>query len=168
MQNIKTNSPVTVTKRFDISSIELWDLISTPGNLNDCHPFCHTNEILEWSDEVHTDRLVYLNGRTYIRRFQTWEKGRGYTLLIGEQGGLQSFVEWSINSISESESQLTISVHPFLLAGIPKIVSYIPYVFWVKPKLRSYLKSVLSGFEYFSRTHKAVPRNHFGRHSWFS
>ena len=58
MQSIKTNSPVTVTKRFDISSSELWDLISTPGNLNDCHPFCQTNEVLEWSDEVHTDRRV--------------------------------------------------------------------------------------------------------------
>ena len=168
MDSIKTNSPISVTKQFDVSSDDLWNLISAPGNLNDCHPFCKSNDVLQWDDSEHVDRLVYLNDRTYIRRFLTWDEGKGYTLRIGEENGLQSFVEWSIASISEQQSRLTITVHPYILAGINPVLSFLPYRFWVQPKLRRYLNSVVSGFEYVARTGKTVPRNHFGRHSWFS
>ena len=168
MDEIKTNSPISVKMSFDVSNDALWELISAPGNLNDCHPFCKSNEALQWDDEGHIDRLVYLNGRTYIRQFLTWDVGEGYTLRIGEENGLQSFVKWEIDSISENESQLTITVHPYLLAGYPKIVSYLPYQFWIKPRMRRYLRSVVSGFNHVARTGEPVPRNHFGRHSWFS
>lgn len=168
MDSIKTSSPISVSKRFEIPVDELWTLISTPGNLNECHPFCKSNEVLEWTDESHIDRLVYLNDRTYVRRFLTWDEGQGYTLRIGEDDGLLSFVEWTIRSLSETTSELNIRVHPYLLAGIPKIISYLPYKFWVRPKLHKYLTSVVSGFEHVARTKEPVPRNHFGRHSWFS
>ena len=168
MKFIKTNSPISVKQSFDVSSDVLWELISAPGNLNDNHPFCKSNEAIQWDEDVHLDRLVYLNGRTYIRQFLTWDEGEGYKLLIGEENGLKSFVQWEIDAISENKSQLTITVHPYLLAGYPKIVSFIPYQFWVKPRMRRYLRSVVSGFEHVARTGEAVPRNHFGRHPWFS
>ena len=168
MKNIKTNSPILVKKSFDVSSDVLWKLISVPGNLNDCHPFCESNEVIQWDEDGHIDRLVYLNGRTYIRQFLTWDEGKGYTLRIGEENGLQSFVQWEIDAISENKSQLTITVHPYLLAGYPKIVSYLPYQFWIRPRMRRYLRSVVFGFEYVARTGESVPRNHFGRHPWFS
>ena len=168
MKSIKTNSPISVRQSFDVSSDVLWKLISAPGNLNDCHPFCKSNDVLQWDGEGHIDRLVYLNGRTYIRQFLTWDEGEGYTLRIGEENGLQSFVKWEIDSISSSESQLTITVHPYLLAGYPKIVSHVPYQLWIKPKLHRYLRSVVSGFAYVAQTGEPVPRNHFCRHSWFS
>ena len=168
MKSIKTNSPISVRKSFDVSSDALWELVSAPGNLNDSHPFCKSNEAIQWDDEGHVDRLVYLNGRTYIRQFLTWDEGAGYTLRIGEENGLQSFVQWEIDAISENKSQLKITVHPYLLAGDPKVVSILPYQLWIKPKMRRYLRSVVSGFDYVARTGKAVPRNHFGRHSWFS
>jgi len=168
MKNIKTNSPISVRMSFDVSNDALWELISLPGNLNDGHPFCKSNEALQWDDDEHIDRLVYLNGRTYIRQFLTWDVGKGYTLRIGEENGLQSFVQWEIDIISENKSQLTITVHPYLLAGYPKVVSFLPYQFWIKPRMRRYLRSVVSGFEYVARTGQAVPRNHFGRHPWFS
>ena len=84
MKSIKTNSPISVKKSFDVSSDALWELVSAPGNLNDSHPFCKSNETIQWDDEGHVDRLVYLNGRTYIRQFLTWDEGAGYTLRIGE------------------------------------------------------------------------------------
>ena len=168
MKNIKTNSPISVKESFDVSSDVLWKLVSAPGNLNDCHPFCESNEVIQWDEDDHMDRLVYLSGRTYIRQFLTWDEGKGYTLRIGEENGLQSFVQWEIDSISENKSQLTITVHPYLLAGYPKIVSFLPYQLWIKPRMRRYLRSVVSGFEYVARTGEPVPRNHFGRHPWFS
>ena len=163
-----TSPPISATQAFECSTDELWTLISAPGNLNDAHPFCDRNDALVWDGETHRDRLVYLNGRTYVREFQTWKPGEGYTLLIGEEGGPQSYVVWTIEAISKGRSQLTITVHPYLLANLPGIVAFLPYRLWIVPRMRTYLRSVVGGFAHVASTGEAVPRNHFGRHSWFS
>ena len=54
------------------------------------------------------------------------------------------------------------------LVKMNKILSFLPFIFYIRPKLRNYLKSVLNGFSYYSRTGKSVPRNNWGKHSWFS
>jgi len=159
--------PVSQSIDFNMSSNQLWKLISAEGNLNFCHPFCKTNDIIEWGDENYSDMLVYLNGRTYIRKFQTWEEGVGYTLLIGEENGPQSFVKWVIEELG-NKSKLTITVYPFILAKLPNVLAFIPHKLWVQPRLNSYLKSVLMGFKHYARTGESVPRNHFGKHKWFS
>ena len=163
-----TSPPISATQAFDCSTDELWGLVSAPGNLNDAHPFCDQNDALVWDGETHLDRLVYLNGRTYVREFQTWNPGEGYTLLIGEEGGPQSYVVWTIEATSAGGSRLTITVHPYLLAKLPGVVAFLPYRLWVRPKLQRYLRNVVGGFAYVASTGEAVPRNHFGRHSWFS
>jgi len=168
MEGFRTSPPISVTKTFEVSKEKLWNLISDSGNLNACHPFCKLNEVIQWDNDGHVDRLVYLNERTYVRQFLTWNEGEGYTLKIGEENGSQSFVEWKIEAASKNHSQLTITVHPYLLAKFPKLIAYLPYQLWIRPKMRRYLHSVVSGFEYVARTGEAVPRNHFGRHSWFS
>tara|TARA_B100000609_G_C17133206_1_gene391394 strand:+ start:458 stop:967 length:510 start_codon:yes stop_codon:yes gene_type:complete len=152
---------------FDINANQLWELISAEENLNASHPFCKTNEAIEWGDGKYSDRLVYLNNRTYIRKFQTWEEGNGYTLLIGEENGPQTFVEWVIQSLGD-KSKLTITIYPFILAKLPKVLAFLPHKLWVQPRLKSYLKSVLMGFNHYATTGKIVPRNHFGKHPWFS
>ena len=152
---------------FDINANQLWELISAEENLNASHPFCKTNEAIEWGEGNYSDRLVYLNNRTYIRKFQTWEEGKGYTLLIGKENGPQSFVEWVIESLGDN-SKLTITVYPFILAKLPKFLAFLPHKLWVQPRLKSYLKSVLMGFNHYAMTGKIVPRNHFGKHPWFS
>ena len=70
MKPNKTSPPISATHVFECSTDELWTLISAPGNLNDAHPFCKTNEALTWNGEEHVDRLVYLNGRTYVEGFR--------------------------------------------------------------------------------------------------
>ena len=152
---------------FDINANQLWELISAEENLNASHPFCKTNEAIEWGDGKYSDRLVYLNNRTYIRKFQTWEEGKGYTLLIGEENGPQTFVEWVIQSLGD-KSKLTITIYPFILAKLPKVLAFLPHKLWVQPRLKSYLKSVLMGFNHYATTGEIVPRNHFGKHPWFS
>ena len=42
---------------FPVSKAELWEMISRPGNLNECHPLCRTNEALEWQEGSHQDRF---------------------------------------------------------------------------------------------------------------
>ena len=168
MRPNKTSPPISATHTFDCSTDELWSLISAPGNLNDAHPFCKTNEALTWDGNEHVDRLVYLNGRTYVRRFQTWSPGEGYTLLIGAENGPQSFVEWTIKPLETGGSSLTITVHPYLLANWPKPLAFPLYRLWIVPRMRRYLRSVLGGFAHVATTGEPVPRNRFGRHPWFS
>ena len=75
---------------------ELWNAISKENNLNDTHPFCKENEILVWNDENHQDKLVYLNGLTFIREFSEWFEGNGYNLCNGTKRGTNSYVECRI------------------------------------------------------------------------
>ena len=153
---------------YPISKSQLWSLISRPGNLKDWHPFCKDNAALEWGNNIHNDRLEFLNGMTYIRQFLNWIEGEGYDLIIGEENGSQSYVVWQITELSNNQSSLSITVYPYLLANLNKALSFLPFVLYIRPKLRTYLKSVLRGFAYFVEHGQAVPRNHWGKHSWFS
>ena len=49
-----------------------------------------------------------------------------------------------------------------------KILSYLPYKFIVKPKLKTYLNSVIMGINYYLVKNKTVEKNMFGKHEWFS
>ena len=160
----------SVSKSMDLDrGIEqVWELISSPGHLLKCHPFCKTNEALIWGDHGHKDELVYLNGLTYIRDFLRWSPNEGFDLLIGEEGGPQSFVDWKLIPISENSCKLTITVFPYLYVGRNRIFSLLLHGLYVRPRLERYLRSVLSGIDYVLRYREEVPRNHFGRHPWFS
>jgi len=168
INKLKKVLPVKCSMNFNLDVSELWRLISAPGNLNDSHPFCSKNEVIVWDETNHIDKLLYLNGRLYIRKFKTWEENKGYTLLIGEESGPQSYVIWEIDKIAENKSNLTITVHPFILAKLSQLSSYVPYYLFVKPRMTTYLNSVLGGFKYFCDNKKKVPRNYFGSHRWFS
>lgn len=160
--------PVSNSADFEVSAERLWEAISEPGNLNDSHPFCDSNEVISWEDGGRSDRLVYLNGLNFVRRFKTWEEGVGYTLLIGEEGGPQSYVEWVIDSLDQDRSRLTITVYPYILARLPRLLALVPHAIWVRPRLESYLNSVVSGFRFHLEGGGRVPRDHFGKHPWFS
>ena len=160
--------PVSNSADFEVSAERLWEAISEPGNLNDSHPFCDSNEVISWEDGDRSDRLVYLSGLNFVRRFKTWEEGVGYTLVIGEEGGPQSYVEWEIDSLGQDRSRLTITVYPHILARLPRIMALVPHAIWVRPRLEAYLNSVVSGFRYHLQEGGRVPRDHFGRHPWFS
>ena len=104
INKLKKVLPITCHKHFNLEVNELWKLISSPGNLNNSHPFCKKNEVIVWDEINHIDKLLYLNGRLYIRNFKTWEENKGYTLLIGEENGAQSYVIWNIDKIAEKKN----------------------------------------------------------------
>ena len=163
MQRFKTSNSLT----YDCSVERLWEIVSSPNYLNNVHPFCRENSIVQWSNEDHEDKIVYLNERTYIRRFVSWRNFEGYDLWIGDSNKNQSFVEWRLEKVGTG-SKLTITVYPFLLSSWPKVFSFLPYFLYINIKLKSYLFSVLSGIEWYIKEKTPVPKNQFGKHSWFS
>ena len=162
MQRFKTSNSLT----YDCSLESLWEIVSSPNYLNNVHPFCKENSIIQWNNEHHEDKIIYLNERTYIRRFVSWRNLEGYDLWIGDSNKNQSFVEWRLEKVGTG-SKLTITVYPFLLSSWPKVFSFLPYFLYINTKLKSYLFSVLSGIKWYVQKKTPVPKNQFGRHSWF-
>ena len=163
MQRFRTSNSMT----YDCSLEKLWEIVSSPSYLINVHPFCKENSIIQWSNDHHEDKIVYLNNRYYIRKFVSWKVLEGYDLWIGSNNNNQSFVEWRLEKV-DSGSKLTITVYPFLLSSWPKVFSFFPYFFYINIKLKSYLFSVLSGIEWYIKEKTPVPKNKFGEHSWFS
>tara|TARA_B100000927_G_scaffold72963_1_gene58100 strand:- start:134 stop:625 length:492 start_codon:yes stop_codon:yes gene_type:complete len=155
------------SKFYKCSKEVLWETISSPGYLNNVHPFCEDNSVIIWEKDHHEDQLVYLNGLTYQRKFTDWNINNGYDLWIGNDDQNQSFVEWRIEE-EDSGTRLSINIYPYLLSTWPKSLAFLPYFLYINIKLKSYLYSVLSGIEWFIDKNTPVPKNKFGRHSWFS
>ena len=152
---------------YDYSVENLWKVVSSPNYLNNVHPFCKENSIIKWNNDHHEDKILYLNDKTYIRKFVSWNALKGYDLWIGDNNKDQSFVEWRLEKVG-SKSKLTITVYPFLLSTWPRILSFLPYFLYINIKLKSYLFSVLSGIDWYIKENTPVPKNQFGKHSWFS
>jgi hypothetical protein len=155
------------SKFYKCSKKVLWETISSPNYLNNIHPYCEKNSVIYWENDRHEDRLVYLNGLTYERKFTEWKTDEGYDLWIGNDNKKQSFVEWRIKEEGNGV-RLSITVYPFLLSTWPKALSFLPYFLYINIKLKSYLYSVLTGIEWFIDKKTPVPKNKFGKHSWFS
>ena len=152
---------------YDYSVENLWKVVSSPNYLNNVHPFCKENSIIKWNNDHHEDKILYLNDKTYIRKFVSWRALKGYDLWIGDNNKDQSFVEWRLEKVG-NRSKLTITVYPFLLSNWPRVLSFLPYFLYINIKLKSYLFSVLSGIDWYIKENTPVPKNQFGKHSWFS
>mgnify|MGYP007000080925 len=61
------------------------------------------------------DELTYLNGLTYKRTFYSWQKNKGFKLMIGKEKGKKSRVEWEIKALNEM-TELKIKVTPYISA----------------------------------------------------
>ena len=66
--------PISSSINIDASVSDIWDAITSPGNLNDCHPFCKKNTVVDWSEDNSKDIILYYNGRELERNFFEWEK----------------------------------------------------------------------------------------------
>ena len=160
--------PVSVAHPIAASAEKVWDVISMPGNLEPCHPFCAKNPVEVWPGDGARDEIYYLSGWVFERRFCHWINGVGYDLEIGKAGGPTSFVSWRIKSVDEQKCVLRIAVYPYLLQELPGVLRWLPYKLTIGPMLRRYLSSVVRGFEWVAIRGEPVPRNQFGSHPWFS
>lgn len=160
--------PVSAERVISRSAPQVWEAISRPGSLELCHPFCARNPVHAWPGAGSRDEVHYLNGRVYERHFLQWLDKVGYVLEIGRGGGHKSLVAWQIHPVDAHSCVLRISVCPHILQNLPTLIRWIPHALWVRPRLESYLESVVKGVEWFVVRREPVPRNAFGPHPWFS
>ncbi len=159
--------PVAVAQPIAAPAEKVWEVISMPGNLEHCHPFCAKNPVQVWPGEGARDEVHYLSGLVFERRFCQWIDGVGYDLEIGRRGGKPSFVSWRIVPVNK-DCILRIAVYPHVLQNVPVAIRWLPHILRVHPMLRRYLSSVVRGFEWHVIRGEPVPRNQFGLHPWFS
>lgn len=160
--------PVTASRTIAAPASKIWEVISSPGGLPLYHPFCEKNPVFEWPGADSHDEVHYFNGVVLVRRFTDWYEDVGYDLEIGRDGGRQSVVAWRIASVKERRSALRITVFPHAVQHLPVIARWAPHFFWLQPGLKSYLKSVVKGVDWFINHGQPVRRNQFGAHRWFS
>lgn len=147
--------------------IKLWDIISSPSNLELYHPFCLKNQVIHWSEEESVDQIIYLNGKTFERKFFNWYPNSGYDLIINQIGKSDSLVKWRIISV-DNKSEIEIKVYPYIFNQGKIILNIIPFKFISKPLLTTYLDSVTIGLKYYAETGNVVSKNQFGKNLWFS
>jgi hypothetical protein len=129
--------PVAAEQLIAVPAQKMWDIISAPGNLELCHPFCDSNPVREWPGPRSQDEVHYLSGWVYVRRFKHWHDAVGYDLEIGREGGSTSFVSWRITPVDEKSCVLRITVVPQALQNWPTLIRWLPNVLRVRPLLRA-------------------------------
>ena len=159
---------MAVQRPIAASSDIVWQAIAARGNLETCHPFCKKNPVTAWPGDQSRDEIHYLSGWVFERQFIQWTDGVGYDLETGRKGRRKSSVPWRIEPVDDNNSTLSISIRPHAISHIPVLFWWVPHLIYVKPLLEKYLLAVTGGFEYFIMGGKAVPRNYFGSHPWFS
>ncbi len=160
--------PVAVVQPIAAPGTKVWEVISMPGNLEHCHPFCAKNPVQVWPGKGARDEVHYLSGWIFERRFCRWIDGVGYDLEIGRRGGRSSFVSWRIMPVDNQYCALRIAVYPHALQSLPVAIRWLPHILRLRPMLKMYLSSVARGFEWYVIRSEPVPRNEFGSHPWFS
>ena len=160
--------PISAERVIQAPQKIVWESISKPGNLEHAHPFCASNPVHEWPGPASRDEVHYLSGWVYERRFRNWLDGVGYDLEIGRSKGRKSMVSWRLEAVDEASCKLRIVVCTHAIQHMPVAVRWIPHAFWLRPKLQSYLDSVVRGFEWLIIRGEPVPKNAFGTHPWFS
>lgn len=143
---------------------DVWNTLSSKNALELFHPFCLKNDVIEYEKK---DKLIYINGLTYIREFSAWKPNEGFELNIGRKYGKKSKVLWDIKHKDEG-CVVKISIFPYRSNKIPVFFYPLVSFFFIRPKLKQYLQSVLKGLKYYLDYNIKVEKNQFGKHSWFS
>ena len=161
---------ISLSQKIAAPVKQVWEVISTPGHLAYCHPFCDKNPVENWSGVGSQDTVYFYSGKLLNRYAKEWIKDVGYDLHLTFPN-LDTEAE-AIFRISPCPEKTNSILSITLIINVPQ---YFPWYFRLilsyfimRPSLTKYLDSVLKGFEYYITTRKAVERNQFGSHSFFS
>ncbi|RME01675.1 MAG: hypothetical protein D6814_01030 [Calditrichaeota bacterium] len=159
---------VLASQRIEAPPQKIWSAIATPGNLENCHPFCEENLVYKWPGIGSRDAIHYYSGWILQREFVNWIDGVGYDLTIGKEDGRKSYVTWRITEERGKTGRLTITIYPYIFQKVPVAIRWILYTVKVQPELSRYLESVVKGFDWYITTGQPVKKSQFGSHNWFS
>ena len=113
-------NPASKSIIINVSPTRVWEVISKPGILELCHPFCKSNPVEKWDGNKSIDMVLYYSGLRYERIFTDWIEGIGYDLLIGRRNGKKSKVIWRISKTNSSSSELRITIFPYYISKYSK------------------------------------------------
>ena len=71
---------ISLSRQIGAPTEKVWDVISTPGHLAQCHPFCEENPVKNWSGVGSQDTVYFYSGNVLNRYCKEWIKGLGYDL----------------------------------------------------------------------------------------
>ena len=115
-----------------------------------------------WNDEQ-TEAVFNLDGSTVQIE---WTENNGYALFIGTENKPKSYVRWELASIDQC-TEIKISVAPYFMMNIPKIISFLPFKIYIEPMLKKYLRVVLNGLNDYADPKQSYKKNRFKYHPWF-
>ena len=159
--------PVRVSTIINANSDRVWAVISTPGNLENVHPFCFSNPVSAWPGVGAHDEVHYRSGWVYHRHFSDWIDETGYDLDIGATGEETSHVSWRLHPLDDEHTRLTIKVWPRPISRIPGLRQFLRIII-VGPLMRRYLQAVTAGVNWYVINGEPVKEDQFGSHIWFS
>ena len=155
---------IKAESNFECSKDEILEIIRRPGNLEQFHPYCHSNIALKWPGDGSVDEITYLNGLKYTREFFNWNDD-GYDLKIGARKR-DTIVNWRVYEV-DKRTVLSIQVNP-KLPYKNAVISWFAWNLFIRKQLQKYLDNVMRGFEYYYQQRTQVKPNQFGKHSWYS
>ena len=160
---------ITATREAQIGTDRMWQVISKPGYLELCHPFCERNPVQRWNGDDADDTIHYYSGRMVHRRFTVWLEGAGYDLVVVDKAEVeQASVRWRIEPEGHTSCRLTVSLRILFLDQLPFAVRWMSYRLVARSRMKRYLEAVVAGVVYYAETGRPVVRNQFGSHRWFS
>lgn len=165
---LEVGPPLKAAEPVDAPADTVWQAISEPGNLKDCHPFCKETEVECWPGLGSRDSITYYSGIHYQRNFVYWHEGTGYDIELGDPPDQTARVLWRIEPTSLETSQISIEVFPLLKRDLPadKKQKYLERLFG--DVLQHYLECVVKGVRHFAETGTPVSKDQFGKNALYS
>jgi hypothetical protein len=145
-----------------------WKFISTPGMLEESHPYCRRNSVRKWPGPESDDDVEYYSGILLRREFSAWLEGEGYDLWAGPQDRITTKVSWRLHGTPSPVCTLKMVLTPVLPQPPFKAAFLERYPKETRPGLTRYLRSVVLGLQFRIETGESVQRNQFGAHPVFS
>lgn len=167
-RGMELGDPVSVRHVIEAPSQQVWDAVTQPGHLTQCHPFCRENAVEQWPGVGARDTVTYYSGLHFQRDFVEWIEGVGYALEIGPPPEKTAHVCWRIEPLDIARSALTITVTAYLRSDLSasRKAAYQRRVF--DKSIARYLDSVVRGVDHLVTTGQAVQKNQFGSHPMYS
>lgn len=167
-RGLEAADPMSATIVIDAEPADVWAIISSPGNLQRCHPFCACTTVQRWPGVGSRDFITYHSGIRYQRDILVWLDGSGYDMEVGSPTKKTCRVLWRIGSPHAGVSDFSITVFPYLEMGWNEHERSIYLDRFFGKSFDHYLQCVAKGVQYHVTTGRDVGEDQFGSNPVFS